>query len=64
MVTSAIIMPMRVPLCARSRLPWPRFWPTNVVAASDMDCIGSTMNWSILLYAVQPDMQSAPNTLI
>ena len=38
----------------------PRFWPTKVCVARDREFIGRNSSWSILEYAVQPPMQSAP----
>ena len=55
-------MAVQVPRSARLCLPAPMFWLTKVVDAMAMLCMGSMMNWSSLLYVLQPAMQADPNT--
>ena len=55
---------VRVPFFARAWSPAPRFCPTKVVTASEIVVMGRSAKESILLYDVQPAMQSAPKRLI
>ena len=55
-IRSAALTPCR----ARGTSFTPRFWPTKVVAPMDTLCMGRNRKASILVYAVQPPMQSAP----